>query len=80
MNGMELFTIVQQVIAKHFLIAPETIRKETRLVDDLGADSLDYVDLLMAFEDAFEVDLKDEAFEQVKTVNDILIYLQAEKG
>lgn len=54
----------------------ETITMETRLVEDLGADSLDVVELIMTFEDEFGVSLPDEDVSKMKTVGDIISYIK----
>ena len=52
---------------------------ESTFVDDLGADSLDIVDLIMAVEDEFEVKIDDDASENIKTVGDIVKFIDANK-
>lgn len=54
----------------------EIIKLETRLVEDLGADSLDVVELIMTFEDEFGVALPDEDVAKMKTVGDIITYIK----
>jgi acyl carrier protein len=49
-------------------------------VDDLGADSLDIVELVMAFEEAFDLDIPDEDAEKIKTVKDAVDYIEGKKG
>ena len=75
-----MFEEIQKVLAEHFHIPQERISKETRLQEDLGADSLDYADLMMAFEEAFHMEIKDEEFEPVTTVKEIEEYLIKHKG
>lgn len=53
----------------------EDIKLESRLVEDLGADSLDFVELIMAFEDEFNVTLPDEEVSKLKTIGDIVAYI-----
>lgn len=53
----------------------EDIKMESRLVEDLGADSLDFVELVMAFEDEFNVTLPDEDVGKLKTIGDIVEYI-----
>ncbi len=54
----------------------ESIKMESRLVEDLGADSLDVVELIMTFEEEFGVSLPDEDVSKLKTVGDIIKYIQ----
>ena len=53
----------------------EDIKMESRLVEDLGADSLDFVELIMAFEDEFGITLPDEDVSKLKTIGDIVNYI-----
>ena len=57
----------------------QEITMESTFVDDLGADSLDIVDLIMAVEDEFEVKIDDDASENIKTVGDIVKFIDANK-
>ena len=66
---------VIQTIAEHFTVAPETLSLSTDLVLDLHADSLDLVELILAFEDGFELSIPDEVALSVKTIGDIVQYL-----
>lgn len=63
---------VKAILADQFEAEEDAITPETDLQDDLGADSLDVVDLLMTIEDEFEVEIPDEEIENVKTVGDIV--------
>jgi len=54
----------------------EDIKMESRLVEDLGADSLDFVELVMAFEDEFGITLPDEDVGKLKTIGDIVTYIE----
>ncbi len=69
---MEKFKQVQRIIAEQLEIAPDTITLESSLVDDLDADSLDVIELVMAFEEEFDIKIPDEALENIKTVGDIV--------
>ena len=54
----------------------EDIKLDSRLVEDLGADSLDVVELIMTFEDEFGVSLPDEEVEKMKTIKDVITYIE----
>ena len=58
---------------------PSQITLESRLVEDLGADSLDVVELIITFEDEFGVSLPDEEVAKMKTINDIVTYIEKNK-
>jgi len=66
---------VKGIIAEKLGVSEDKIGPTSSFVDDLGADSLDQVELIMAFEDAFEVEIPDDAAEKLRTVKDALDYL-----
>ena len=68
---------VKAILAEQFDVEEDTITADTELQDDLGADSLDVVDLLMSIEDEFEVEVPDEEIENIKTVGDLVKYIEA---
>lgn len=69
---------VKNIVAKQLNIQDE-IKLENSFVDDLGADSLDVVELVMAFEEEFGVDIPDDKAEGIKTVADAVKYIQDNK-
>jgi len=77
---MELEKQVITVIAKSLKISEDTVKAESSFVDDLGADSLDIVELVMAMEDEFQVDIPDKDAESIRTVKDAINYIQTHKG
>ena len=70
-----IFEQVKNALAKQFELDPETITPETNLIDDLGADSLDVVELIMSLEDEFGIAISDEDAAQLYTVGRIVDYL-----
>ncbi|MBM6968323.1 MAG: acyl carrier protein [Pseudoramibacter alactolyticus] len=66
------FESVKSIIAEQLGVSEDEITEESNLVEDLEADSLDIVELVMAFEDEFGVKVPDDELENVKTVGDIL--------
>lgn len=66
------FEKVQKLLAEQLNIAPEKITAESRVIDDLGADSLDVVEMLMVLEDEFNITVNDEESVNMKTVGDIV--------
>ena len=70
---------VKSLLAEQLNIKAETIKAESKIVDDLGADSLDVVELLMTLEDEFGVAISDEEAVKIKTVADILNIVNAEE-
>ena len=67
---------VREIIINELGVDPEKVTPEASFVEDLGADSLDTVELVMAFEEEFGVDIPDEDAEQMRTVGDAIRYLQ----
>jgi len=68
---------IKQIIAEKLGVSEDKVVPQASFVDDLGADSLDQVELIMAFEDAFDVDIPDEDAEKLKTVKDAMDYLES---
>ncbi|MEG0377679.1 MAG: acyl carrier protein [Eubacterium sp.] len=71
----EKFTKVQEIISDQLEIPVEKITMESSLIDDLEADSLDIIELVMAFEEEFGTKMADEELEKIKTVGDIIAAL-----
>ncbi len=72
----DIFEKVKNVIADKLGVEPEEITESSSFIDDLGADSLDVVDIVMAFEDEFGVKIADDELEKFTTVGDIVKYLK----
>jgi acyl carrier protein len=70
---------VREIIINELGVEPEKVTPEASFVEDLGADSLDTVELVMAFEEEFGIEIPDEDAESLQTVGDAVKYLQ-EKG
>ncbi len=68
---------VKAILAEQFDVEEDKITAETDLQEDLGADSLDVVDLLMSIEDEFDVEVPDEEIENIKTVGALVSYIEA---
>jgi len=73
---METAEKVRKIIVERLGVKPEEVTDEASFVDDLGADSLDVVELVMAFEEAFDVEIPDEDAEQITTVGDAIRYIR----
>ena len=70
---------VKAILSEQFDVEEDEITPETSLIDDLNADSLDVVDLLMSIDDEFEVEVPDEEVENIKTVDDLVKYIENHK-
>ena len=71
---------VKEIIINELGVDPEKVTHEASFVEDLGADSLDTVELVMAFEEEFGVDIPDEDAEQMRTVGDAITYIEQQTG
>ena len=71
-----IFEKVRDALAKQFELDPASVTPETNLIDDLGADSLDVVELIMDLEDEFGISISDEAAAELYTVGRIVEYLE----
>ncbi|MCK6526745.1 acyl carrier protein [Myxococcota bacterium] len=71
---------VKQIISDQLGVSLEEVKPESSFIDDLGADSLDIVELVMAMEEAFETDIPDEEAEKIQTVQDAVNYIQQHAG
>ena len=71
---------IKEIIADQLGIDVDQIKPESKFVDDLGADSLDVVELIMAFEEEFDVEIPDEDAEKIQTVGDVINYIKENKG
>ena len=66
---------VQRIVAEQLQVKVEDVQSESSFIDDLGADSLDTVELVMALEDEFDIEIPDEIAEQISTVEDAVKYI-----
>lgn len=67
---------VKQIIVEQLGVNPEEVTPEASFIDDLGADSLDTVELVMAFEEEFNAEIPDEEAEKLRTVGDAVKYIE----
>jgi acyl carrier protein len=71
---------VKELIVLHLGVEPAQVRPEARIMEDLEADSLDAVELVMAAEEEFDIEIPDEAAVKLVTVGDVIAYLQKNAG
>ncbi|MCR1898141.1 acyl carrier protein [Irregularibacter muris] len=71
-----LFDKVKEIVIDQLGVEEEEVVLNASFIDDLGADSLDIVELIMAFEEEFDLEIPDEEAEKIKTVNDVVEYLK----
>ena len=71
---------VRKIVIEHLDADPDKVTEKASFIDDLGADSLDNVELVMAFEEEFGVEIPDDAAEKINTVGDANRYIEEHKG
>jgi len=77
---MALEDRVSSIIVDQLGVAPEEVVPEASFIDDLGADSLDIVELVMAMEEAFDIEISDDDAEKIQTIGDAVTYVKDRVG
>lgn len=72
-----IFENVKEILAEQFDMSPSDIELTSKLTEDLGADSLDAIDIVMSIEDEYSIEVPDEVIEKMKTVEDIVSFIEA---
>ena len=76
MSSEEVFDKVKEIIVEQLGVAETAITPDASFIDDLGADSLDIVELIMALEEEFDMEIPDADAEKIVTVNDVVEYIK----
>ncbi len=76
MSSEDIFDRVKEIIVEQLGVAEDSVKEEASFIDDLGADSLDIVELIMALEEEFDIEIPDTDAEKVVTVGDVVEYLK----
>ena len=71
---------VKKIVVEHLGVEQDKVTEDASFIDDLGADSLDIVELVMAFEEEFGVEIPDDAAEKITTVKDAIDYIDSNKA
>ena len=77
MSEQDTFEKVKSIVVEQLGVDEKEVKMDAAYIDDLGADSLDIVELIMAFEEEFDVEIPDEDAQNIKTVKDVIDYIQA---
>ena len=80
MSNPEILEKVRSIVAEQLSVENAEVKAESNFQSDLGADSLDTVELVMALEEAFDIEIPDEDAEGIVTVGDAVSYIQAQKA
>ena len=78
MSEKDTFEKVKAITVDQLSVAPEDVKMDSTFIDDLGADSLDIVELIMAFEEEFNTEIPDDVAEKIRTVRDAIELLDKE--
>ncbi len=77
---MALFDEVKEVVVEQLGVNPDEVKEDSKFVEDLGADSLDVVELVMALEEKFDIEIPDSDAEKIATVGDAIKYIEEHKS
>ena len=80
MSAAEIESKIKEIVAQQLSVSPDQVTLEATFKDDLGADSLDIVELVMALEEELEIDSPDEEANKIQTVGDAVNYVKSKKG
>jgi len=73
---MALFDDVKEVVVEQLNVGPDEVKEESKFIEDLGADSLDVVELVMALEEKFDIEIPDDQAEGIATVADAIKFIE----
>ena len=75
--SIDLSVRIQSIVADQLGVEQAEVTKDASILDDLGADSLDVVELVMTLEDAFDIEVPDDAVEEMRTIGDVQRFVEA---
>ncbi len=79
-SSSEISERVKAIIVEQLGVGPEEVAPEASFIEDLGADSLDIVELIMALEEEYDIEIPDEDAEKIQTVKDVISYIEERQG
>ncbi len=74
---MALIDDIKEVVVEQLSVDAAEVKEDSKFVEDLGADSLDVVELVMALEEKFDIEIPDEEAEKIQTVQDVITYIES---
>ncbi len=74
---MALLDDIKEVVVEQLSVSADEVKEDAKFVDDLGADSLDVVELVMALEEKFDIEIPDDEAEKIQTVQDVVAYIES---
>ncbi|MDX9813553.1 MAG: acyl carrier protein [Sulfurimonas sp.] len=74
---MALLDDIKAVVVEQLGVNADEVKEESKFVEDLGADSLDVVELVMALEEKFDIEIPDDEAEKIRTVKDVVAYIES---
>ncbi|MEA2100647.1 MAG: acyl carrier protein [Campylobacterota bacterium] len=74
---MALLEDIKEVVVEQLSVSADEVKEDAKFVEDLGADSLDVVELVMALEEKFDIEIPDEEAEKIQTVADVVSYIES---
>ncbi len=78
-GGIIMLDKIKSIVVDQLGVDEDQVTEDASFVDDLGADSLDTVELIMAFEEEFDIEIPDEDAQKIKTVKDVMEYIEAKQ-
>ncbi len=74
---MALLEDIKEVVVEQLSVSADEVKEDAKFVEDLGADSLDVVELVMALEEKFDIEIPDDEAEKIQTVKDVIAYIES---
>jgi acyl carrier protein len=74
---MALIDDIKEVVVEQLSVSADEVKDDAKFVEDLGADSLDVVELVMALEEKFDIEIPDDEAEKIQTLNDVVAYVES---
>ena len=74
---MALLEDIKEVVVEQLSVSADEVKEDAKFVEDLGADSLDVVELVMALEEKFDIEIPDDEAEKIQTIADVVTYIES---